>query len=140
MMTLLLCLLLAVAFVSCRRTKEKRRFHQQYSLRSPFYLVGTELPHYEYGGGVVVNDDTIRMTPAQPNAQGWLWSKRVLQHTDWEIDIEFRVGGGGRTGCVFPRQVQLRWVLLMFVVVVVVATRSQNSIDATCSVLLLPSS
>uniref|UniRef100_A0A7S1V6Y2 L-type lectin-like domain-containing protein n=1 Tax=Sexangularia sp. CB-2014 TaxID=1486929 RepID=A0A7S1V6Y2_9EUKA len=74
-------------------------FQYQNSFKNPFFLVrGTELPYWSYGGSTVISEDTVRLTPAANGKAGWMWNSRNFGWRDFSVEVEFRIGGGGRQG------------------------------------------
>ncbi|KAL6058423.1 Protein ERGIC-53 [Balamuthia mandrillaris] len=74
---------------------QSARFEHKHSLRSPFYLGrGGALPFWEFGGGALVNEDYIRITPAMQSRSGWIWNTEPAAMKDWELEVELKASGG----------------------------------------------
>jgi hypothetical protein len=56
------------------------------------------LPFWDYYGSTVISQESVRLTPASANRVGGLWNQKRLFRDSWDIELDFRVGGGGRIG------------------------------------------
>ncbi len=59
---------------------------------------GTELPFWDYYGSTVISQETVRLTPPTAQRVGGLWNQKKVQRDAWDVELEFRAGGGGRVG------------------------------------------
>ncbi len=56
------------------------------------------MPFWDYYGSTVISQESVRLTPASANRVGGLWNQKRLFRDSWDIELDFRVGGGGRIG------------------------------------------
>jgi hypothetical protein len=66
------------------------------SLRAPF--VAEDNNNWEISGAADVKEAYVRLTPTQPSQTGLLASKHKFNGTDWEVLLEFSIGGGLKRG------------------------------------------
>ncbi|ROW04620.1 hypothetical protein VPNG_07475 [Cytospora leucostoma] len=65
-----------------------------HTLQQPYLDSDMQSRWYDFGGDAVVRTDSyIRLTSNRPSQMGWLWSKVPLTATNWEIEVEFKIGG-----------------------------------------------
>ncbi|KUI59572.1 hypothetical protein VP1G_06806 [Cytospora mali] len=65
-----------------------------HTLQQPYLDSDMQSRWYDFGGDTVVRTDAyIRLTSNRPSQMGWLWSKVPLTATNWEIEVEFKIGG-----------------------------------------------
>lgn len=71
---------------------------EQHSLRSPFFK-GSQfaIPNWEFGGNSVVSDESIRLTPDRQNKRGNLWNTKECTMENWELTVDFKVTGQGKS-------------------------------------------
>ncbi|EOD39157.1 hypothetical protein EMIHUDRAFT_460407, partial [Emiliania huxleyi CCMP1516] len=57
---------------------------------------GGNIPGWEYGGETSLNNDYIMLTTATSNKLGWIWTTEPIEIDDWEVQLEFHIGGDPR--------------------------------------------
>eukprot|EP01090_Pellita_catalonica_P004953 TRINITY_DN1476_c0_g2_i1.p1 TRINITY_DN1476_c0_g2~~TRINITY_DN1476_c0_g2_i1.p1 ORF type:complete len:533 (+),score=88.92 TRINITY_DN1476_c0_g2_i1:300-1898(+) len=76
-----------------------QRYEFKHSFKSPFYLgKGGTMPFWEFGGGAIISDDYVRLTPVYQGRFGWLWNTVDMEMDSWEVQLDFLIDGGGRKG------------------------------------------
>ena len=58
--------------------------------------VGGNIPGWEYGGETSLNNDYMMLTTATSNKLGWIWTTEPIEIDDWEVQLEFHIGGDPR--------------------------------------------
>jgi predicted nucleic acid-binding Zn-ribbon protein len=97
-LTLWVLLLLSTLLLSAYSFPDGRYEHV-HSFKSPFQLVrGTYLPNWEFSGSAVITEDYVRLTPAIKSRTGAIWNTVPVSARNWEVIMEFRIGGGGKLG------------------------------------------
>lgn len=90
-------LLLALVVLASSATTKPRNYEFRHSFKSPFFLSrGGTLPFWEVGGNTVVKEDAIQLTPARAQNTGKLYNMVAMEHENWEIEVQFHIGDGGR--------------------------------------------
>eukprot|EP01088_Endostelium_zonatum_P011376 TRINITY_DN25501_c0_g1_i1.p1 TRINITY_DN25501_c0_g1~~TRINITY_DN25501_c0_g1_i1.p1 ORF type:complete len:528 (+),score=139.30 TRINITY_DN25501_c0_g1_i1:41-1624(+) len=76
-----------------------QRFEFKHSFKAPFYLTrGGYLPFWEYGGSTAISEQKVRLTPVFQSRIGYIWNSASVSMDNWEVIMEFKVGGGGKYG------------------------------------------
>lgn len=70
----------------------------QHTLSRPFVVGRGGLRFWNYGGSAIVTDDYVRLTPDSQSRTGFLWNTHRMTAGDWEVELDFRIGGSGRLG------------------------------------------
>ncbi|EGP89468.1 unnamed protein product [Zymoseptoria tritici ST99CH_1A5] len=67
-----------------------------HSIASPYLDYDMQSRWWDYGGTTVIRSDRyVRLTGQYPSQSGWLFSRVPLTATNWEIELEFKIGGTG---------------------------------------------
>jgi len=67
-----------------------------HSLAQPYLDSDLQSRWFDWGGDTIIRaDQYIRLTADKQGRQGWLWSRLPLTATNWEIEVEFKIHGGG---------------------------------------------
>lgn len=73
-----------------------RRKNPTYCLKPPF--LAEDNTRWETGAGTTVEQGFVRLTPAAPGRQGYLWSRVPVSMTDWEVTFEVKIHSEQQTG------------------------------------------
>jgi len=58
-----------------------------------------EIPGWEFGGDAFLTEDYLALTPPSINKIGYVWTTdRVPRAGEWEVDLEFHIGGVPKRG------------------------------------------
>ncbi|KAG8911982.1 hypothetical protein FRC01_005364 [Tulasnella sp. 417] len=101
--TNLCALLLAATLVCAAKKKEEQPADppetlvplRTHSLYAPYVDQDLQNRWFDFGGEAYVNTNKhIRLTQDRQSETGWLWSRLPLTPSNYQIDIEFKIGGG----------------------------------------------
>lgn len=70
--------------------------YRENSIQKP-YLSGMSVPFWDFSGHAVVSDEYIRLTPDRQAKRGAIWNSRTCSLPDWEVTVQFRVHGQGKS-------------------------------------------
>eukprot|EP01130_Rhizamoeba_saxonica_P013378 TRINITY_DN570_c0_g1_i2.p1 TRINITY_DN570_c0_g1~~TRINITY_DN570_c0_g1_i2.p1 ORF type:complete len:564 (-),score=170.01 TRINITY_DN570_c0_g1_i2:49-1740(-) len=73
-------------------------FRYEHSFKAPYYVSGTSLPFWDFGGDTIITEDFIRLTSAQESLRGYLWNKKPVNFDDWSFILTFSIGSDQRGG------------------------------------------
>jgi len=71
----------------------KQYYEDNLSLTKPFQQEYA----WDISGSAMITDKYIRLTPDQKSQQGSVWSKSTMKYPFWEVHIQFRVHGNGKS-------------------------------------------
>ncbi|KAL5263422.1 hypothetical protein ACHWQZ_G008706 [Mnemiopsis leidyi] len=99
-MKVLVVLLIALAVIYCKTPlpmEKKVYIRREHSLIKPYSSMSMDTPMWDYSGSTIVSNNEIRLTPDHQSKAGRVWNTIPLMSRNWEILMEFKVHGQGRT-------------------------------------------
>jgi len=100
-MKLFALLLVAVVGVVISKTplpmEKKVYIRREHSLIKPYSSLNMDTPMWDYSGSTIVSNNEVRLTPDHQSKSGRVWNTIPLMSRNWEILMQFKVHGGGRT-------------------------------------------
>lgn len=70
---------------------------KDYSLGKPYSGNGMTIPNWDFRDHVMITNNFIRLTQDTQGQKGSIWSKVPCTFHDWEIHVQFKIHGSGRT-------------------------------------------
>ncbi|KAJ8050587.1 Vesicular integral-membrane protein VIP36 [Holothuria leucospilota] len=70
---------------------------KEHSLMRPFTGAGASLPMWDIQGNTMVTNTYVRLTPDKQSKRGAIWNKVSNRCPNWELHVQFKVHGQGRT-------------------------------------------
>nr|XP_002126496.1 vesicular integral-membrane protein VIP36 [Ciona intestinalis] len=93
-----LCLLVASdGQDSSQMAPEGGFLKREYSLTKPYSSNGMTMPFWDFRDRTMLTNNFIRLTSNHQAEVGSVWNKIPLYLRDWEMQVQFKVHGGGRT-------------------------------------------
>uniref|UniRef100_H2Y8X6 L-type lectin-like domain-containing protein n=1 Tax=Ciona savignyi TaxID=51511 RepID=H2Y8X6_CIOSA len=70
---------------------------REYSLTKPYSSNGMTMPFWDFRDNAMLTNNYIRLTSNHQAKLGSVWNKIPCYLRDWEMQVQFKVHGGGRT-------------------------------------------
>ncbi|CAK8681072.1 unnamed protein product [Clavelina lepadiformis] len=70
---------------------------REYSLSKPYSGNGMTIPFWDFRDNAMITNNFISLTTNHQGQLGSVWSKIPCHLRDWEIHMQFKIFGGGRT-------------------------------------------
>jgi mannose-binding lectin 2 len=76
------------------RTIERMVQLRTHSIYAPYIDQDLQNRWWDFGGDAYINTNKhIRLTRARPSQMGWLWSRLPVTAANFEVEVEFKIGG-----------------------------------------------
>ncbi|XP_005089869.1 vesicular integral-membrane protein VIP36 [Aplysia californica] len=92
---IILCQFLLALVAGEWNTKDYQR--REHSLVKPYQGSGMGVPQWDFMGSTMVTNNYIRLTPDRQSKIGAIWNNVPCFVPNWEIHIQFKVHGSGKT-------------------------------------------
>jgi len=96
MIWLVACLAVVVAKVPLPM-ETKVYIRREHSLIKPFTSTNMDVPMWDYSGHTIVSNSEVRLVPDHQSKEGRIWNTIPMMTPNWEILMQFKVHGSGRT-------------------------------------------
>ncbi|XP_052771989.1 vesicular integral-membrane protein VIP36-like [Mya arenaria] len=70
---------------------------REHSLVKPFQGAGMNIPLWDFLGTTMVTSNYIRLTPDRQSTQGAIWNSVPCRVKNWELHVQFKVHGSGKS-------------------------------------------
>jgi len=70
---------------------------REFSLSKPYSGNGLTMPYWDFRDFVMISNSYVRLTRESPSQKGSIWSKEPCYMHDWEMHVQFKIHGSGKT-------------------------------------------
>lgn len=70
---------------------------REFSLNKPYSGNGMTMPYWDFRDFVMISNSFIRLTQDTQGQQGSIWAKKPCYMHDWEMHVQYKVHGSGRS-------------------------------------------